>query len=248
MRRGSSTRRSIGAGTCWTWMPGTCPRGACSGSTLLAAGRPDEAIVELTAAAGPRQRRSDFARVARARQGACRRSRGGRCHRREARSGAAERLRAVPTISRLRIPVSEIATRRLAQLEKACAEREPAVINLKVEPRFEPLRRDARYGALLQRLNLQTIGLRAGAALVLCHTAALNSQLNRFDFHGFTRRSFMTARRIVVAVLALASLTVGMYAQGRRRRRAGRRPGEGGGGRPCGRRPAGRPVHLSPAT
>jgi hypothetical protein len=39
-------------------------------------------------------------------------------------------------------------------LEKACAEREPAVINLKVEPRFEPLRRDPRYSALLQRLDL----------------------------------------------------------------------------------------------
>ena len=41
-----------------------------------------------------------------------------------------------------------------ALLEKACADREPAVINLKVEPRFDPLRRDPRYGALLQRLRL----------------------------------------------------------------------------------------------
>ena len=57
----------------------------------------------------------------------------------------------------------------------------------------------------------------------------------------------MTARRIVVAVLALASLTVGIYAQGggggaqggaRWRRRRG---GGGGGGRR-------RPVHLNPAT
>lgn len=41
-----------------------------------------------------------------------------------------------------------------ALLEKACVDREPAVVNLKVEPRFEPLHGDPRYGALLQRLRL----------------------------------------------------------------------------------------------
>ncbi len=41
-----------------------------------------------------------------------------------------------------------------ALIEKACTEREPAIINLNVEPRFEPLRRDPRCGALLQRLRL----------------------------------------------------------------------------------------------
>ena len=56
--------------------------------------------------------------------------------------------------SRWRISVLEIATRRSRLLEKACADREPSVINLKVEPRFEPLRRDPRYGALLQQLRL----------------------------------------------------------------------------------------------
>ena len=40
-----------------------------------------------------------------------------------------------------------------ALLAKACADREPAVINLKVEPRFDPLRRDPRYGALLRQLR-----------------------------------------------------------------------------------------------
>jgi tetratricopeptide (TPR) repeat protein len=43
----------------------------------------------------------------------------------------------------------------LALLEKACDDRDPAVINgIIVEPRLEPLRRDARYGALLRRLKL----------------------------------------------------------------------------------------------
>jgi hypothetical protein len=39
-------------------------------------------------------------------------------------------------------------------LEKACLDREPSIVNLRVEPRFEPLRRDPRYGALLQHLRL----------------------------------------------------------------------------------------------
>jgi hypothetical protein len=41
-----------------------------------------------------------------------------------------------------------------ARLENACVDREPAVVNLKVEPRFEALRGDPRYGMLLQRLRL----------------------------------------------------------------------------------------------
>ena len=39
-------------------------------------------------------------------------------------------------------------------LEKACTDREASIVNLRVEPRFEPLRRDPRYGALLQQLRL----------------------------------------------------------------------------------------------
>ena len=45
-----------------------------------------------------------------------------------------------------------------ALLEKACAEREPAVINLKVEPRFEPLRRDPRYARSSAALRLPNRG------------------------------------------------------------------------------------------
>jgi len=39
-------------------------------------------------------------------------------------------------------------------LEKAFTDREPMVANLRVEPRFDPLRRDPRYHALLQQLRL----------------------------------------------------------------------------------------------
>jgi hypothetical protein len=39
--------------------------------------------------------------------------------------------------------------------EVACRDRESAIINLGVEPRFEPLRRDSRYSALTERLRLR---------------------------------------------------------------------------------------------
>jgi predicted Zn-dependent protease len=44
--------------------------------------------------------------------------------------------------------------RTFALLEGACRDREPAVINVRVEPRFEPLRRDPRYADLLRTLGL----------------------------------------------------------------------------------------------
>jgi tetratricopeptide (TPR) repeat protein len=44
--------------------------------------------------------------------------------------------------------------RAFALLERACRDREPAVINVRVEPRFEPLRRDPRYANLLRTLRL----------------------------------------------------------------------------------------------
>ena len=128
-------------------------------------------------------------------------------------------------------------------LEKACTDRDPSIINLSVEPRFEPLRRDPRYGALLQQLRLPEydgrIGIAARSRVFVHILPRLNFQLNCFDFHGF-RGGVMTARRIVVAVLAVASLTIGIYAQGggggaqgggRAGGGGGRAGGGGGGGR-----------------
>ena len=40
------------------------------------------------------------------------------------------------------------------ELERACLERDPVLVNLAVEPRFEPLRSDGRFSALVERLNL----------------------------------------------------------------------------------------------
>jgi TolB-like protein/Tfp pilus assembly protein PilF len=39
-------------------------------------------------------------------------------------------------------------------LERACADRDPMVVNLAVDPRFEPVRRDSRYASLLTNLGL----------------------------------------------------------------------------------------------
>jgi len=44
--------------------------------------------------------------------------------------------------------------RAIALLEQACEERDPALINLGLDPRFDPLRGDPRFGLLLERLHL----------------------------------------------------------------------------------------------
>jgi hypothetical protein len=43
----------------------------------------------------------------------------------------------------------------VALLGAAFEERDPAIVNLAAEPRFDRLRADARYGALAERLGLQ---------------------------------------------------------------------------------------------
>jgi TolB-like protein/Tfp pilus assembly protein PilF len=133
---------------------GYMPARRLLGVTFLAAGRSDEAVVELTAAAG---RGSDepisLAWLAHAKALAGDRDEAG---------GIVAKLEAeLPSVYvpsyHLALAHTGLGNRDAAfrLLEKACAEREPSVINLKIEPRFEPLRRDPRYSALLQRLNLQ---------------------------------------------------------------------------------------------
>ena len=124
------------------------------GAALLGAGKSDEALAELTAAAGPDgQDAISLTWLAHA----------------KALSGAREEAEAI--LARLQSDAPNVYVPRyhlaiaqaglgdrdaaFALLAAACADREPAVVNLKVEPRFDPLRRDPRYGTLLQRLNLQ---------------------------------------------------------------------------------------------
>ena len=132
---------------------GFMPARRLLGAALVGAGRPDEAVVELTAAAGPGgDDPISLAWLAHAKALAGERD--------EARAILAKldanaRTAYVPWYH-LAMAYAGLGNRdtAFALLEKACADREPPVINVKVEPRFEPLRRDARYGALLQRLHL----------------------------------------------------------------------------------------------
>jgi hypothetical protein len=42
----------------------------------------------------------------------------------------------------------------VAALDQAWLDRDPALAGLDAEPRFEPLRGDARYGALIERIKI----------------------------------------------------------------------------------------------
>lgn len=133
---------------------GYMPARRMLGAALVAAGKPDEAVAELTAAVGPAgDDRISLAWLAHAKALAGERD---EAHAIAAKLDADARTAYVPAYH-LALAHTGLGNRdaAFALLEKACADREPAVINLKVESRFEPLRRDPRFGALLQRLNLQ---------------------------------------------------------------------------------------------
>ena len=132
---------------------GYVPARRVLGAALLAAGKPDEAVSELTTAAGPNgDDRISSAWLAHA----------------MALTGARDEARAI--VARLEAAAREeyVSSYHLAiaraglgdrdaafgLLENACSERDSSVINLAIEPRFELLRRDPRYTALLRRLQL----------------------------------------------------------------------------------------------
>jgi TolB-like protein/Tfp pilus assembly protein PilF len=132
---------------------GFMPARRMLGAALLGAGRPDEAVVELTAAAGPGG--DDVISLAwlahaKALVGA-RDEAGAIVAQLESQSGTTY----VPGYH-LALAHTGLGNRdaAFALLARACTDREPSVINLRVEPRFDPLRRDARYSALLERLRI----------------------------------------------------------------------------------------------
>jgi len=132
---------------------GFMPARRLLGVALLAAGKSREAVEELSAATGPA---------------------GGdavsRCWLAHAKAVAGERDEAAAIVAKLEserrtlyVPSYHLALAHiglgnrdaaLALLQNACADREAAVMNLRVEPRLDPLRRDARFGALLHDLHL----------------------------------------------------------------------------------------------
>jgi TolB-like protein/Tfp pilus assembly protein PilF len=132
---------------------GYMPARRLLGAALLGAGRADEAVVELAAAAGPGvDDPISLAWLAHAKALAGARDEAGAIVARL----ESEAVKTYVPGYHLALAHSGLGNRdaAFALLGKACADRELAVINLKVEPRFEPLRRDPRYGALLQRLRL----------------------------------------------------------------------------------------------
>ena len=132
---------------------GYAPARRLLGAALLGAGRQDEAVVELTAAVGPdADDPISLAWLAHAKALAGAREEAGAI---VAGLEAASRSRYVPGYH-LALAHVGLGHRDAAfgLLEKAFTDREPMVANLRVEPRFDPLRRDPRYHALLQQLRL----------------------------------------------------------------------------------------------
>jgi TolB-like protein/Tfp pilus assembly protein PilF len=132
---------------------GFAPARRILGASLLAAGKADEAVVELTAAVGPEAEDPiSMAWLAHAQALAGARDEAGAL---VVRLESWAHSRYLPSYH-LALAHVGLGHRDAAfgLLEKACSDREPSIVNLRVEPRFEPLRRDARYSALLQRLHL----------------------------------------------------------------------------------------------
>ncbi len=132
---------------------GYMPARRLLGAALFGAGRSDEAVVELTGAVGTGTGDPislSWLAHAKALGGA-----------RDEAAAIVATLEAEPRAVyvpayHLALAHTGLGNRDLAfnLLEKACVERESAVVNLKVEPRFDPLRRDPRYAGLLQQLGL----------------------------------------------------------------------------------------------
>ena len=122
------------------------------GAALLGAGTYKDAVLELDGAARSSGDRISMAWLAHAKAVAG--------ERREASAMVAalesERQTSYVPAYHLALAHAGLGNRDIAfgLLEQACADRESAVMNLRVEPRFEPLRRDPRFAALIHQLHL----------------------------------------------------------------------------------------------
>jgi len=72
--------------------------------------------------------------------------------------GALDRLRSERFVPAYHLALAHVglgaADEAFRQLDVACEERDPALINLNRDPRFDPIRSDARFGRLLARVHL----------------------------------------------------------------------------------------------
>ena len=71
---------------------------------------------------------------------------------------AAEGLRAQRYVPAYHLAIAHVGLRQMdeafALLDQACEERDPALINVAGDPRFDAIRADARFARLTQRLRL----------------------------------------------------------------------------------------------
>jgi TolB-like protein/Tfp pilus assembly protein PilF len=132
------------------------------GAAFLMAGRTDEALAQLAAASemcGDDPVALTWLAHARAHAGA-----------RSDATALVERARALAVTRyvsgyHLALPLAALGEddRAFAALDDAWVDRDPALSYLAVEPRFEPLRDDPRFDALLERLQMPVADARASA-------------------------------------------------------------------------------------
>jgi tetratricopeptide (TPR) repeat protein len=132
--------------------PGYAPARRLLGAAHVGAGHPDRAVAELEAGPGPDAAPPTLAWLAHAMAVAGR------------RKDANELVAKLDKIAgNSYVPAYHLAIahtglgdrdRAFALLAKACADREPLLINVGVDPRFEPLRGDRRYVDLMAQLGI----------------------------------------------------------------------------------------------
>jgi tetratricopeptide (TPR) repeat protein len=134
-------------------MPRFTPAWRVLGASLIQMGRPAEGIAELEAAAA--NATADPVLLAWLAHAKATRS---ECGVARTILAAAEGLRSQRYVPAYHLALAHVGLRQLdeafALLDRACEERDPALINLAGDPRFDPIRSDARFGLLISRLRL----------------------------------------------------------------------------------------------
>jgi tetratricopeptide (TPR) repeat protein len=132
--------------------PGFAPARRLLGAAHLGAGRPDRAVDELQAGAGTDATPPTLAWLAHAMAAA------GRQDEATALVAKLDELARNSYVPAYHLAIAYAglgnSDRVFALLAKASADREPMLINVAVEPRFEPLRGDRRYAELMVQLGI----------------------------------------------------------------------------------------------
>jgi TolB-like protein/Tfp pilus assembly protein PilF len=132
--------------------PAFVPARRLLGAALLSAGIPEQGVAELAAAAGPDGGPLSLTWLAHAKAIAGLRDEAA------AIVEKLERLARQSYVPPYHMALAQVGLgnrdEAFAQLERASLDRDPALMNVAVEPRFEPLRRDLRYRALIERMRL----------------------------------------------------------------------------------------------